>query len=74
MNLVERPEMGHIMNVLRAMSVLGIYFMGSLPSVSCRCFPRSRLALISLTDKTGTHGVADDGHSGPLGTDCCAPH
>jgi YidC/Oxa1 family membrane protein insertase len=34
MNLVERPQMGHLMNLLRVVSITGIYFMGDLPSVS----------------------------------------
>ncbi|KAF8889103.1 60Kd inner membrane protein-domain-containing protein [Infundibulicybe gibba] len=32
LNLKERPEMGHIMNGLRVLSVLGIYVMSSFPS------------------------------------------
>lgn len=32
MNLAERPEMGHFMNLLRVLSVVGIYFLGNLPS------------------------------------------
>jgi hypothetical protein len=33
MNLIERPEAGHMMNALRAFSILGTYFMGYFPSV-----------------------------------------
>jgi len=32
MNLTERPEMGHLMNLFRAFSVLGVYVMASFPS------------------------------------------
>jgi hypothetical protein len=34
MNLTERPEMGHIMNGLRILSVIGVWFMSDFPSVS----------------------------------------
>lgn len=33
LNLQDRPEMGHIMNGLRILSVAGIWFMSALPSV-----------------------------------------
>ena len=34
MNLKERPEMGHIMNGLRILTVLGVWVMSDFPSVS----------------------------------------
>lgn len=33
MDLISRPEMGHIMNALRLLSVVGVFVMASFPSV-----------------------------------------
>jgi YidC/Oxa1 family membrane protein insertase len=47
--LADRPEMGHAMNFMRVLTVLTIYFVGTLPSV--------RSTFVTCTQLSITQGV-----------------